>query len=1746
MSEVPSSTPQDLLALAWQRFGEGDRANALRLARQSLAAQATPQAAAALGYFLFDANEPEAAAQVLTPALAQWPHHATAHWYMGLLCRQTSQTQPPHLALAAAYLRRACQLDASLHEAAVTLAWTLHDMGQLPEAAEWAQHALRASREPARLLLMGWLHQRQGQLEPAVPLYREAIATLPFDAPEQGRLHLHLAQCLVDLQRPREAQAALEAGLARLAFDPELTPALAWHHWGMGQRSAAIALARRQTEAHPDRTEAWYLLGVLQQASNNLVAADACFAEVQQRDLTHSDGLLRRAQIQAGWGHATDALWLLQQVLNQQPGLPAAQGLMAQVLIDLQRHQEARRLLMPMLREAPRQSELWRLLAVARLQGGHRAAGLRALERSLRLDADHVASLGTLGWILLEDGDLHRAQAVVQRLLRLRPDDVLVMCQAAFVLVAAGEIATAQALAQRAVAQAPADAEAWRALAAVRHRQRHLSEAQAAVEMALQLQPDRLDSLRQLGWILLADQRFAQAQLAFLRARSLRPEDPVCLLELSEAQLRGGAWAAGMETVDELLARQPDHAGAMLLKARLLTEGAHHFPDGHARALALCQRLLAAQERVGEAARVLVRLTGLGEAGAQTALALLAPSLRRALLQEAIAEASTRHGHAPLVRLANLAAQDFPHEPWAGWAALHSASLCEASQPEDLARLARLRYRELKLRAGMDLSPRSPAQPRKGARPRIGYVVSQLHVSLLRRALASHDAQAVEVFVFSNRPLPPLPGHIHCEPLDIDTLPSACAVHRIDVLIDTGGLHPFEGQMDLLRLYARRLAPLQVGWLGCWGTSGGLFDAYLTDFASIPPAHEARYEEALWRIEGGQWCWDPPVHAPPVGPLPALANGFVTFGVPTRGLRLNPASLQAWAQVLLATPGSSIRFIGELAHDWPQRTSVLATMREQGVDASRVAFDPTRSYEGLLAWFEGIDLLLDSFPSNGGLSLLDALWMGVPVVTLSGEWAGARQALSILAAMDLEHWTATDVPTYVQTACALVRDLPLLGQHRADLRSRMRGSPSVDGRRVAAQIERRCEAFVRSLTAEETGDDPKDRVRAQARRALHDWLDKDAILALPAPAANGEPPALSVIVVLYNQAGLTRKTLQALADQRGVSFETLIVDNASSDETAALLQRVRGAHIVSHGHNLGFLRAVNEAAQRARGRHVVLLNSDAILQEGALAAACARLDAEPAIGALGGRIVLTTGGLQEAGNRIFRDGSTVGMGRGEDPFSPAAMAGRAADYVSGVFLAVPMAVWRLLGGFDDRFAPAYFEDTDFCVRVWRAGFRVVYAPEVLLEHLEWGSAQGDEAPRQMRENQRHFLACHGEWLQHQPTPSPQPLDADRWRSPEDQPRRPRVLVIDNEVPHMFKGGGLPRARLMLQALRDWPVTFFPLWVAEDHWRDVYASLPPSTEVMLDHGTTPGLDRLEALLEQRRGLYDVLVVSRPPNLKALQPLRQRRPELFEPMRMVYDAEALFALREIAEAAVKGRPLSRAAAQARLAGEIGLANGTDHVFVVSDRDAALFRAAGHRVTLLSHATTLRRTAPGPAQRSGLLFVGAVHPDTPNEDGLVWFIEQVMPLLRERMALPPVLSVVGVNRSSRVSELAGPDVLLLGPQAQLEPLYDSARVFVAPVRYAGGVPAKVIEAASNGIPVVASSVLVRQLGWDEGIDIQAARDASAFADGIERLLRDDALWLRQQASAWVQCGARYNEERFGQALRHVLQGMQRDGNA
>jgi glycosyltransferase involved in cell wall biosynthesis len=259
-----------------------------------------------------------------------------------------------------------------------------------------------------------------------------------------------------------------------------------------------------------------------------------------------------------------------------------------------------------------------------------------------------------------------------------------------------------------------------------------------------------------------------------------------------------------------------------------------------------------------------------------------------------------------------------------------------------------------------------------------------------------------------------------------------------------------------------------------------------------------------------------------------------------------------------------------------------------------------------------------------------------------------------------------------------------------------------------------------------------------------------------------------------------------------------------------------------------------------------------------------------------------------------------------------------------------------------------------------------------------------------------------------------------------------------------------------------------------------------------------------------------------------------------MRLVYDAEALFALRENMQDEVLGRPHDPAVAAVKVVQEVALAQGASDVLVVSDIDASHFTRAGHRTHVLSHAIVPRDSAPSVRGRRGLLFVGALHPGTPNEDGLLWFIREVLPLLNEQGTEPLPLCIVGVCLSDAIAAQADAQIKILGAQADLEPHYDSARVFIAPVRFAGGVPVKVIETAAHGLPIVASSLLVSQLGWQDGHDILGARDAQTFARHVARLLQDDGAWVAQQRCAWDACRRRYDPDTFGATLRQVLRGI------
>jgi GT2 family glycosyltransferase len=305
----------------------------------------------------------------------------------------------------------------------------------------------------------------------------------------------------------------------------------------------------------------------------------------------------------------------------------------------------------------------------------------------------------------------------------------------------------------------------------------------------------------------------------------------------------------------------------------------------------------------------------------------------------------------------------------------------------------------------------------------------------------------------------------------------------------------------------------------------------------------------------------------------------------------------------------------------------------------------------------------------------------------------------------------------------------------------------------------------------EDGLTAREVVTKLARVALRSFLDTGGVLRWT-PVRS---PRVSVVMLLCNRAELTLASLRSLVSTGiDVPLELILVDNGSSDETRLLLARIDGARVIRNLHNVGYPRGVNQGARRAAGEFVLLLNNDTQLLGDSIGAAVSVLDANPDVGAVGGRLIHPDGMLQEAGCSVMADGWPVAQGRGRPPDDPAVGFQRDVDYCSGAFLLTRRALFRQLGGLDERFSPCYFEDVDYCMRLWAAGWRVVYHPDIAVLHHENATSHARLDLTALAErNHALFVGKHSAWL-------PQRLPRADWavvagRAALDM--APRILVV---------------------------------------------------------------------------------------------------------------------------------------------------------------------------------------------------------------------------------------------------------------------------------------------------------------------------------------------------------------------------------
>lgn len=640
-------------------------------------------------------------------------------------------------------------------------------------------------------------------------------------------------------------------------------------------------------------------------------------------------------------------------------------------------------------------------------------------------------------------------------------------------------------------------------------------------------------------------------------------------------------------------------------------------------------------------------------------------------------------------------------------------------------------------------------------------------------------------------------------------------------------------------------------------------------------------------------------------------------------------------------------------------------------------------------------------------------------------------------------------------------------------------------------------------------------------------------------------PVVSIIIPVYGQMPFLLNCLESLAQQRFTHpFEVLVYDDCSPDEDLmGLLRLIPWITYVRGEANLGFLRACNAAARLCNGEYIVLLNSDVRVLPDWLQELIDTFTVHPLAGLVGSKLFNTDGTLQEAGGVIWPDGSGHNVGRDEDPNRPQYCYARQVDYCSGAAIAIPTALWNSLGGFDETFAPAYYEDTDLAFRVRKAGRQVWYQPLARVLHYE-GRTHGCDLETGVKAyqllNEQVFRETWAlELASHPPKSMPVLKVSDRCT-------RQRLLVLDANVltPDM-DSGSITTLRLIeaFQAL-GWSITFAALHnLAYD---PNYSARLQRQGVEMLH--SPFVGGIDDIIAHRGEDYDVVLGLRH---NVLFPVYDKLRQCLPLARLLFHNMDLHYLRMERQGALADDRRVTSLAQVAHDEESYLAFSADCTLVTSRAEEEIIRQEIKDARLVTYAYTMDvRPAVRPQEaRFDVLFFGGYR-HTPNVDAAELLALEIWPLLAERLPQEARLVLAGSEMPERIHQLAGDRIVTLGFVPDLRDALEDARVFVAPLRYGAGVKGKLVTALANGLPSVCSGVAVEGMGLEDGWETLVANTPEDFAAAIQRLYEDEALWNGIQAAAYRfversyarDAGLDKCREALAKADAHWLEGRRR----
>jgi predicted O-linked N-acetylglucosamine transferase (SPINDLY family) len=621
----------------------------------------------------------------------------------------------------------------------------------------------------------------------------------------------------------------------------------------------------------------------------------------------------------------------------------------------------------------------------------------------------------------------------------------------------AGRLPDAEALCRQILSSDSQNHQALHLLGLIGYRAGNYPAAVELMSQAIRLAPGVAEYRSHLGLALMRQGKLDEAISAYRHAILLQPDFAQVHNNLGNALTQKGLFELALASLGKTIQLWPDCAPAHTSLGNVY----YHKNDMH-QAIAAHRKAIALKPDYAEAHSNLANaLAATGDADGAIA------SLRKAIsLQPNFADAHCNLGNvlrdtgqvAEAIKCFEQASALSPFDGFDSNRVYCMHYHPGYDTPAICAELAKWNQKHAAPLAGLIQPYSNERNPDR--RLRIGYVSSDFRQHVvgwnMLPLLSHHDRAQFEIFCYSSVAQPDAVTERLREHADVwrswvglDNQQAAEIVRRdqIDILVDLS-LHTANNR---LLLFARKPAPVQISYLGYCGSTGlPSIDYRFSDSSMDSPEFAAQYAEKTFYLPGTYWCYQPGGEAPPPGALPALSKGHITFGCLNNFSKVSEPCLQLWRRILTAIPNSKLILHAEPGQ---HRQRAANQLLDHGASSGRMEFVTRQFFAGYMQTYQRMDIALDPFPYGGGITSCDALWMGVPVVSLEGQTAVGRGGKSILTNIGATELLAGTTDQYEQIAIGLANDLPRLAGLRAGLRNRMKSSPLMDGTSFAKEVQ---------------------------------------------------------------------------------------------------------------------------------------------------------------------------------------------------------------------------------------------------------------------------------------------------------------------------------------------------------------------------------------------------------------------------------------------------------------------------------------------------------------------------------------------------------------------------------------------------------------------------------------------------------------------------------------------------------------------